>query len=361
MSKNYFFCILCVVQWTFAFGNEKIINKIDYEISTDLIFISDTEEDQHKFNPREITFELSGNLGENFKGLVSISAHKEIDDEEIEIDLHEAFLKSDNLFKSIDFKLGQYFLGVGILNKSHRHHWEFISAPRVHFSFFGNEGLIDSGIEFNLHFGHEKQFVITGGLATGKTLTHSHDENEVDHESSRDNPVLPTNYINFNLEFEKNRIENRFGISLINMIDEKGDQSIDVGFDVNSLIKDDQTNKHHIQSEVWFRINKFENGETDKKEFGFYISYVYGISNHWFVGLRGEAFYLLDEKFNNEDHQDLRGTLLIKYSHNKNLNFSASYTYGQEEIGTQKSVGLFEFQVTFIFTSIESHDHLHEH
>src|SRR5690606_122720 len=64
-------------------------------------------------------------------------------------EVHEAYLKSSKLLNRVRMKLGQYFLGIGRLNRFHRHDWPFTLVPKVHSTFFDSngEGVVDTGVE----------------------------------------------------------------------------------------------------------------------------------------------------------------------------------------------------------------------
>ena len=83
-----------------------------------------------------------------FDGVLGIAAHQEGGVALFEI--HEATIGSTKLVPWSRFRVGQFFLGVGKLNSTHRHDWPFTSAPRVHQEFFGEEGVEFTMIVFQI-------------------------------------------------------------------------------------------------------------------------------------------------------------------------------------------------------------------
>src|SRR3989338_6739695 len=99
---------------------------------------------EDRIDVREAELLLTGPIDHRFDGLLSLAAHRENGVARAEV--HEAFISSSKLVPRSRIKVGQYFLGIGRLNRIHRHEWNFISAPEVHQRFFGSEGLLDTGL-----------------------------------------------------------------------------------------------------------------------------------------------------------------------------------------------------------------------
>ena len=129
--------LLFVALWSVSlasFGDNtgmKVSASVDIQGSSKVSGESDAE---NRIDVREAEILIYGPVDHVFDGLLSLAAHKEEGASLFEI--HEAFLSSSKLVPRSTIKVGQFFLGVGRLNRIHRHEWPFISAPKVHALFF---------------------------------------------------------------------------------------------------------------------------------------------------------------------------------------------------------------------------------
>ncbi len=137
-----------------------------------------------RFEVREAEFSLAAPVDHIFDGMFSIAAHSEGGAHLFE--LHEAWLSTTKLVPRIQLKAGQFFLGIGRLNRVHRHEWPFISAPVVHKLFFGDEGVLDSGAEVSSLLPLPFFLELSAGVTNGFVYGHSHNAGE--------KPRQPTHY-----------------------------------------------------------------------------------------------------------------------------------------------------------------------
>lgn len=138
-----------------------------------------------RFDIREAEFMFYGPVDHLFDGMLSVAAHREGGVSFFEI--HEAHISSSKLIPRSRIKAGQFFLGVGRLNRFHRHEWPFVSAPKVQAQFFGDEGVLDSGLEYSYLAPLPFFLDLTLGLTNGWVYGHAHNEGAM--------PRTPTHYL----------------------------------------------------------------------------------------------------------------------------------------------------------------------
>ena len=296
IKKLFYLIFLNLFVCTKIFSQENTGMK--FGINVDQIFKSDLDKNEHEYKPREVELTFYGPVNHQFDALVSVAAHEEKGSFFFEI--HEAWVSSSTLLENFEFRLGQYFLKIGRLNKVHRHEWPFITAPRYHQEFFGQEGVEDSGIEVTYQIPGKNNFSILAGLASGRTFGHSH--------SAGEQPNLPTNYLRFGYFFEAfgwNGFD--LGLNYLNRINSVGDQTLFFGLDLIGKKKAGSSTKHLVQNEVWFKQTSYDTGVDDKKEIGTYFYYECGISNDWAIGSRIDYFSDLTRK-------DIFGNTLDHYA-----------------------------------------------
>lgn len=64
-------------------------------------------------------------------------------------EMEEAYVETRRLPLGFRVKLGKFFSGFGRLNSRHAHLWDFSDIPLVYRVFFGEEGLLEKGIQLN--------------------------------------------------------------------------------------------------------------------------------------------------------------------------------------------------------------------
>ena len=83
----------------------------------------------------EIIF--SSTIDDKFNGQFSISIAEH--DNEIEVELEEAFFETLSMGGGFNLRGGRFYSAVGYLNQQHRHEWDFQDAPLVYRALFGDQ------------------------------------------------------------------------------------------------------------------------------------------------------------------------------------------------------------------------------
>lgn len=344
----FFICFLFISSSVFSQEN----TGMKFGINVDQVFTSDFEKDDYIYSPREVELTFYGPVNHLFDALVSAACHEERG--VFNFELHEAWISSSSLVKNFEFKLGQFFLNIGRLNKVHRHEWPFITGPRYHQKFFGDEAVSDSGIEVAYQIPSNLHFSITAGLGSGRTFGHSH--------SAGEKPDLPTNYLRFSHFFEAfNWNGFDIGLNYLNRINGEGDQTLFFGLDFIGKKKNGSTTQHLIQNEIWFRQSSYNAGDSDTREIGSYIYYQYGFTNGWSIGSRLDYYsdLTVEDIFGNKlEHYDIRGVLSLTYQPTEFMRFKLDYSYGIEKQDGKElqQTNMLEFQVTFLLGAHPSHE-----
>src|SRR3990172_3242180 len=143
---------------------------LKFSATGDLVGSIDTE-GNYKFDPREAELMIYSPTDHLFDGRLTLTAHAE---EGLHVELEELVLQSSKLIPRSRIRLGQFFLGVGRLNQMHRHDWPFTNTPRVQKKIFsGDEGLLDTGLEYSLLLPVPFYLDLTLGITSGYTFGHS--------------------------------------------------------------------------------------------------------------------------------------------------------------------------------------------
>jgi len=134
---------------------------------------------------------LYGPIDHVWEGRLSLAAHDEAGQTNFEV--HELYVESHSLLPSTSVKIGQFFLGIGRLNRFHQHDWPFTTAPKVHRDFLDKEGVFDAGVETSTLLPTQQYLKLTLGLTSGYRYGHVH--------SSGTKPKVPTHYLRLNTFF----------------------------------------------------------------------------------------------------------------------------------------------------------------
>lgn len=304
-----------------------------------------------RLDVREVEFSLFAPIDHVWNGNLSFAAHYEGAVSHLE--LHEASIGSDVLIPRSRFKLGQYLLGIGRLNRFHRHDWPFISAPKYHVEFFDEEGLMDTGLEYAYLFPTPFFLELTLGIANGFTFGHSHTE------GSR--PLFPTHYARLGTFTDLSSEGGlQAGLNYLGRKSNEGTVQTYFGVDLTAKWKDNAILRYLVQSEFWYRILSPSN-TTTQKAFGFYLYPQYGFSKEWLLGMRFDYFsnvWLPDatEATSKNFEAGFVPTLSYKASEFSTVRLAYHHTFHYLVDRFTDSQRMFEIQAVFILGAHPAHD-----
>lgn len=304
-----------------------------------------------KTEVREAEILLTAPIDHRFEGLISFASHREAGESKAE--LHEAFIKTSNLVPRSNIRFGQFFLGVGRLNRFHRHEWNFITAPKVQRTFFDEEGALDTGLEYTYIMPLPFYMDVTAGVTNGYTYGHSHDEGE--------KPRQPTHYVRtsvFHPFFWATGAQT--GLNYLGRTSSDNTKMNMVGLDFLAKWKEGSMTHFLLQSEIWARRVKAPKVDHEDN-FGLYLFPQVGITEEVYFGMLYDFFTnlslknALDKKVNNSQ-QAISPTLTYKASEFSTLR--VAYTFGmdkQDSVPTKYDSKV-EFQATFIIGAHPAHE-----
>ena len=227
---------------------------------------------------RTAEFLFYGPIDQNFDGVVNFAAHSEGDIVFSVPEVHEAFVQTSKIVPRSRIKLGQYFLGIGRLNKFHQHDWPFITVPLTQLDIFDSkEGIIDTGIEYSYLLPTESYWDLTVGVTNGRTFGHSHGDGPI--------PLWPTTYGRLSTYFEPFGLQTETGFSVLYRETNKKLKTTLLGYDITSKKRYGQILRYLLQGEVWWKRTKPELGEASD-QLAAYLYGRYGISLNWSTGMR---------------------------------------------------------------------------
>jgi hypothetical protein len=291
------------------------------------------EDDRNVLNDgmlvREFEFSAVSQIDQTWQGILTLAYHHELQMEEEHIEVHEAMLFSSKLLPMANVKIGKFFLGVGRLNRFHRHDWIFTEAPLVQKSFFGNEGVKDTGFEYSRLLGTDYNLKATIGLVAGNEFKHehSHDEDEHDHGGSG-SPYEPTRYIRLSSFTEFSTLSGvETGLNYLERRDNEGTRFQYSGLDLIYKKRVNQFVDHLLQFEFWHRKTD-ELEEHSFEDMGAYAYYEKGLNRHHALGFRAEYYLPADIDHGAEhEHEGIDGIAPTQNYHALSL----SYNYYNSE------------------------------
>ena len=243
-------------------------------------------------------------------------------------ELHEVFIQSSTVFSGHRLKLGQFFLNTGKMNKTHRHEWNMTSAPLFFYKYFGEEGVLDKGIEYTHFIGADANLTLVLGLTKGNQFAHLHVEDEHEHEEEgeeKQNAMEPTRYIRLGSFIEHTTtIGTEIGLNYIGRRDAEKTAWHYAGIDITHKQREAKTLSFLFQAEAWSRTYKYE-GFEEYSDSGYYVYLEKGINQHHSLGLGVNAFFAekdLDESL----HEHSGRTVHDKYD-----SYFVNYTYANSE------------------------------
>ena len=102
---------------------------------------------ENRFFPREVDVSLFGQVDPYARAELRFEAGEKARGAETSVSLAEAFLELMTLPFGTQMKMGQMRSRFGLSNLTHEHALPFIDRPNVMREFFGNEGLVEKGLE----------------------------------------------------------------------------------------------------------------------------------------------------------------------------------------------------------------------
>ena len=264
------------------------------------------------FNLREAEVTLSGTVDPHLDAWMTVAFSNG------ETEIEEAYFETRSLPSGWKVKAGKFLSDIGYHNKQHLHSWAFSDQTLVHQAFFGDHGLVDSGIQVT--YLPDTPFYTLVGV---ELFQGEQDKLGalVDHEDLKEDagPRLSTVFAKIAPELSADS-ELQLGVSLVQAGQHQEDHSEDLdvellegdillwGLDV--VYKKLSTGSYGeggltLQAE-YFNIEKTltievasdvdEVGEeVTGKQDALYLQAVYGIAPRWSVGARYEMVGLVNE------------------------------------------------------------------
>lgn len=305
-----------------------------------------------RLTPREVELMFYGPIDHRFDGMISAAAHYEAG--VVNFELHEAYVKSSKLLPRSRIKLGQYFLGVGRLNRIHRHDWPFISTPRVHEQFFDDEAAIDTGIEYGWLTPLPFYLDVVVGAGSGFAFGHTH--------SVGARPLIPTHYTRISTFSELGLSGGmEIGLNYLGRRAADNEKLVLVGLDNTMKWREGRVLRWLFQTEIWWRLLRSSTNENQRSLGGYFYTQ-YGFSETWQLGLRLDAFNELTRTnaITNQREKNIRYAVVptLTFVSSEFLKFRGAYTFESErELSeTQFTDHRLEFQATFILGAHPAHD-----
>lgn len=316
-------------------------------------FRRDKEKTTKEAQIRGAELYLSGPIDPIFDGSVGFAAHPEGGISAVE--LHEATISSSKLIPLTNIRVGQAFLGLGKLNSTHQHDWPFISAPKVHETFFDAEGLNDLLAEFTTNIPSSVPLALTLGVAKGWTFGHSH--------NAGSRPLVPTHYArlqSFSALPKAGGVQ--VGLNYLGRTDSKKEKNRLVGVDVTAKWREGRTLRALVQAELWHRSLQ-PAGSKKEDALGLYVFPQSAMTESATLGLRYDFFRVLNQtdafgqSLNSHD-QALVPT--ISYKPSEFSTFRLAYAWElTKELGREVKInnGKLELQSTFVLGAHPAHEY----
>ena len=363
MKRGFsFFLIFLLVPFSLQ---AQLLSQLELSLAGDLVYnqgLNKNSEADESLSMRSVEFGVSAPIDHQFSGYVSFASHENEGAEAVEV--HEAYIHNAKLIPNTEFKIGQYFLGVGRLNRFHRHEWSFTRAPKSHRDFFDEEAVFDTGIETRTLLS-AKHFVeltlgVTSGYKYGHSDAHEHEEEEVDH--SGEKPHAPTHYMRLSQFIEDSNSATsgmEWGLSYLGRTDAEGEKLHLAGFD---FVKKERVGRKLawlIQSELWFKSLKHSDGDKEE-QLGGYFMLEKGHSAHWGTGLRLDGLMDLSHGHSGEDEDSVYYGVTLQQTYRSSEFFStrlsAAHEFQRMEGSTRDQDTRLMAQLIFVMGAHPAHD-----
>jgi hypothetical protein len=201
-------------------------------------------------------------------------------------ELHEAYIGSSKLIPRVRGRAGLFFLGVGRLNRFHRHDWVFPSAPRVQSTFFDAEGAADTGAEMSWLLPLPVYLDWTVGMTNGWNFGHAHTQGEA--------PLVPTHYTRLATSIDlPGDGASELGLNYLGRV--TGTQTAStaaylIGLDWTAKWREGRRLAWLFQSEAWWRAIRSQPLVADEDQLGVYGYLQYGMGPFMKWGVRVDHF-----------------------------------------------------------------------
>lgn len=344
MAKLFFLIII----FTFAASGDPT----GLQLSASADFVNQTNLFQsnatNRLDVREAEFMVFAPIDHYFEGRLSIAAHYEAG--QMNFEVHETTIGSTKLIPRSRFRLGQYFLGIGRLNQFHRHDWPFITAPKVHRNFFGQEGLLDTGVEYSYLTPLPFYLDLTVGITNGWTFGHTHTQGL--------QPKMPTHYLRavtyFNLPWNGGT---QVGLNYVGRVDSTGQQTLIAGFDITAKWNDNGKTTFLLQTETWYRRNQTP-GLDPRTNWGFYIYPQAYIGYNFYLGPRIDYYTIGPDNADPNPQFDFYLVPTVSWRPSEFSVFRLAYNFMQTQLSAQPIThsSMIEFQAIFILGAHPAHD-----
>ena len=148
------------------------------------------------FNIREAELTLSGTVDPHLDAWMTVAFSNG------ETEIEEAYVETRALPSGWKIKAGKFLSGIGYHNEQHLHSWSFSDQTLAHQTFFGDHGLVDSGLQVT--YLPATPFYTLVGVALFQRAQHSFGI-LVDHDylEAVAGPRLTTNFAKIETEIDK--------------------------------------------------------------------------------------------------------------------------------------------------------------
>lgn len=241
---------------------------------------------------------------------------------DLEIGLREGFAQTS--ISKFDIRVGKYFLPIGLFNQTRHSAWITPSAPRVITRFFGNDGIVDTGLDLVWHAA--PIFRLRGGVMNGYTygpgLT-----------SAGIKPRTPTHYLRptFDFAVSNDRVVTISG-NYVGRMDDEGTFTKISGADFTLLPRLEEKRSWFMQGELFNRELK-KSGFAAETNLGGTIYYEKGLTNTFAAGLRADAISITSlKRVDGSKWSNLDWALapVVSFYAGNEFKFQAAYTYLKE-------------------------------
>ncbi len=311
--------------------------------------VTNREATKDRLDVREAEIMLDAPIDHLFDGTLSFAAHREKGVSIAEV--HEAYISSSKLIPSSQIKAGQYFLGIGRLNRMHRHEWAFITAPQVQAKFFGSEGVLDSGVEYTVLAPTSFYLQATVGITSGYTYGHAHNEGK--------RPKVPTHYArlaSYTSLFAGGGAE--AGVNFLQRTDADSRVMRLYGLDFVAKWREGAVLDVLVQSELWLRTLESQEMRRSEKTLGFYIFPQKALTEQFYLGALWDFYAVVNSDTNpglQNNDQKIVPTLSFKASEFSTLRLGYNFDFPVRKDCNTKVQQAVEVQATFILGAHPAH------